>query len=92
MAKQWRNLNAQFINQLRAQGANIPTARVLARQRHSMKSAKGATTWLLDGLLIRAGIIDPLPPMLRYLSKDTAPWRKSVIARVIQKVKGWWNK
>jgi hypothetical protein len=68
MAKAWRNLAAQKVNtqrywELLLEGkVKTPKARQQARARHlAAKSGLPGSTWLLDGLLIRAGIIDPLP-------------------------------
>ena len=58
--KAWR-LGAESINQQRQFDRTIPSAR---QQKQAGVNLKGST-WLLDGLLIRAGIIDPLPPVGR---------------------------
>ena len=58
--KAWR-LGAESINQQRQFDRKIPTAR---QQKQTGVKIKGST-WLLDGLLIRAGIIDPLPLVAR---------------------------
>ena len=70
MAKAWRNLAAQAVNKQRSwelllEGkVKTPKARQQARARRlAAKSTVPGSTWLLDGLLIRAGIIDPLPAM-----------------------------
>ena len=68
MAKAWRNLAAQKVNiqrswELFLEGkVKTPKARQQARARHlAAKSNLPGSTWLLDGLLIHAGIVDPLP-------------------------------
>ena len=81
MAKAWRNEAACKINEQR-KTTNVPTARVQKTERMAIsKVTKNASTWLLDGLLIRAGIIDPLPHTHRVMQGTTyltaqAPWFK----------------
>lgn len=75
--KAWR-LEASEINARRKDGSKEPTARVQKVQRGQQRAIKGST-WLLDGLLIRAGIINPLP--------DVSPRYLRVAGRM-----GWWNK
>ncbi len=61
--KAWR-LNAHKVNELRAlemylEGkTETPTARVQKNLRMAMPKAPLASTWLLDGLLVRGGFVN----------------------------------
>lgn len=85
--KAWR-LDAVNVNARRLAGSKEPTARVQkARRMVSAKLSTNASTWLLDGLLngllIRAGIIDPMPlkEQLRPATAQSASWWKKFKAQ-----------
>jgi hypothetical protein len=42
-------------------------------KRPTQRTKIQGSTWLLEGLLIRAGIIDPLPKLARVLRETYAP-------------------
>lgn len=77
--KAWR-IEAAAINARRKAGSKEPTARVQKNMRQSIETVKSGSTWLLDGLLIRAGIIDPMPITHKY--KSTAVPGKSFFGRM----------
>lgn len=70
--KAWR-IEAAAINARRKDGSKEPTARVQKNMRKSIETVKSGSTWLLDGLLIRAGIIDPMPITHNYYFPKAAP-------------------
>ena len=57
--KAWRK-EAAAINKRRAEGSKEATAR---QQAHTKVTIKAFPSWLFMGLMIRAGLYDPLPPV-----------------------------
>jgi hypothetical protein len=77
--KAWR-LEASKINARRKAGSNEPSARV-QKALHSKQPVILGSTWLLDGLFIRVGIVDPLPNPTRNLVHRPLPRHSSISAR-----------
>jgi hypothetical protein len=83
--KAWR-LEASKINARRKAGSNEPSARVQKVLRGKQPVILGST-WLLDGLLIRVGIVDPLPNLersyaKRLMQRPKTGWRANLAAFV----------
>lgn len=99
--KAWR-LEAQKINKQRERElatvgrVTTPTARVQKNYRIYMEKMHRITfgsNWLLDGLMIRAGLLDPLPTVPRSVLKPPAAApAEGVIKRTLLAAKRWLSK
>ena len=86
--KAWRT-NAAKINARRAAGSREATARV---QKDTFVNVLGTPSFLFMGLMMRAGLYDPLPPSkLPVLKLEAGVHDKSWLANAWAKAKRWFS-
>ena len=89
--KAWR-LEAAAINARRKAGSREPTARVQKEQRMAMPKLRGASNWLLSGLMVHAGFwVIPSAPGFTQL-EPYIPQTEGFARRLVNRLKKWWNK
>lgn len=81
--KAWRTQAAE-INKQRAAGERVATARQQMRERVTIKAYP---SWLFMGLMIRAGLYDPLPTVPSTLAARGLPVKTNWFSRAWDKAK-----
>ena len=85
MAKAWRNENARKINEERAAGIRQPRARQQMQQKVRIV---GGASWLIQGLMLHAGYMQPTT----NVPNVEVPPTEGMAKRVLRKLRNWWNK